>query len=150
MEKNKDKEIAKPAAVAVGRRKRAVARARLYLSSAEVLWNGRKLEKGDVFVNGMPIDEYFTDPFSRGRYQELFRTTNTAGRFIITVLVKGSGPSGQAGAVVLALARVLCKFDEKFRPILKKKGYLTRDPREKERKKPGLPGARKEKASPKR
>lgn len=135
---------------AVGRRKTAVARARVYPATAEVLIKDKKLVKGDTFVNGVPIGEYFRDPYSKERYTELFRTTNTADRFIITVVVEGSGISGQLGAVTLAIARAMCKIDPKFRAVLRKKDYLTRDPRGKERKKVGQPGARKKKSSPKR
>jgi small subunit ribosomal protein S9 len=135
---------------AVGRRKTAVARARIYPSSADVVIGGKKLERGETYVNGVTIDQYFRDPYSKERYTELFRTTNTVGRFIITVVTEGSGISGQLGATTLAIARALCKIDPKFRAILRKKDYLTRDPRMRERKKPGLPGARKKKSSPKR
>lgn len=126
---------------AVGRRKTAVARARIYPAASEVIIDGKKLEKGDIYVNGLP---------SASAYAELYRTTNTVGRFITTVVVAGSGQSGQLGAVTLAIARALVQADPKFRPILRKKGFLTRDPRSKERKKPGLMGARKQKSSPKR
>jgi small subunit ribosomal protein S9 len=135
---------------AVGRRKTATAKARLHLGDKDVLVGDKKLNKGDVYVNSMPIETYFKDPFARSLYTEVFRTTNTSNRFITTVMVEGSGPSGQAGAVVLAIARALCIIDPKFRPILRKKGFMTRDPRMKERKKPGLMGARKQKSSPKR
>lgn len=136
--------------LAVGRRKSAIARARIYPSSAEVTIAGKKLEKGETYVNGMPIEKYFRDPFSKAKYQELFRTTNTVGRFITTVIVEGSGASGQLGATTLAIARALVQADPKFRSNLRKKGFMTRDPRGKERKKAGLPGARKKKSSPKR
>lgn len=135
---------------AVGRRKTATAKARLHLGDKEVMVGDKKLNKGDIYVNNKPIDIYFTDPFAKSLYTEVFRTTNTGNRFITTVMVEGSGPSGQVGAVVLAIARALCAIDPKFRPILRKKGFMTRDPRMKERKKPGLMGARKQKSSPKR
>ncbi len=133
-----------------GRRKTATARARLYLPNQEIVVGGQKLSKGDVYVNNLPIEKYFPDPFARAQYTEVFRTTNTASRFITTVLVEGSGKSGQLGAVILAISRALCTVDPKFKPILRKKGFITRDPRAKERKKPGLMGARKQKQSPKR
>lgn len=134
---------------AVGRRKTASARARLY-SSAQMEFGGKMLNKGEIFVNDLPAAEYFNDEISRDSYFEIFRTTNSTNRFITIVKVRGSGMSGQLGAVVLALARAMVKVDPKFKPLLRKKGYLTRDPRSKERKKPGLMGARKEKQSPKR
>ena len=135
---------------AVGRRKTAIARARIYPATSNVVIGEKKLEKGDVYVNGMPIEKYFRDPFSKFQYSELFRTTNTSGRFITTVVVEGSGASGQLGATTLAIARALVEIDPKFQTILRKKDFMTRDPRGKERKKAGLPGARKRKSSPKR
>ncbi|MCL4389765.1 MAG: mitochondrial small ribosomal subunit protein uS9m [Patescibacteria group bacterium] len=133
-----------------GRRKTATARARLYLPTQEIKIADQNLKKGDVYVNNLPIEKYFSDPFAKAQYEEIFRTTNTADRFITTVLVEGSGPSGQLGAVILAIARALVKVDPKFKISLRKKGFMTRDPRAKERKKPGLMGARKQKSSPKR
>lgn len=144
------KETTIPWYSAVGRRKSAVARARLYLNSAEVIVNEKKLEKGDIYVNGKPIDTYFAGPYAKAVIAEIFKVTNTVDRFITTLLVEGSGSTGQLGAVSLAITRALCLFDPKFRTILRKKGFTTRDPRAKERKKPGLPGARKKKSSPKR
>lgn len=136
--------------MAVGRRKTAIARARLYPGTSEVMVGEKKLERGDTYVNGLPIDQVFRDPYSKAVFAEIFRTTNTAGRFIITVVVEGSGQMGQAGAVSLAISRVLVMADPKFKNILRKKDFMTRDPRMKERKKAGQPGARKKKSSPKR
>lgn len=133
-----------------GRRKTATARARLHLPTQEILVNGKKLEKGDVYVNGTQIDKYFNDANAKAMYSEVFRTTNTMNRFITTVHVSGSGKTGQLGATVLAIARALVTVDPKFKTTLRKKGFMTRDPRMKERKKPGLMGARKQKSSPKR
>lgn len=134
----------------VGRRKTAVARARIYPGGAEVTIGDKKLEKGEIYVNGMPIDQYFKNQFAKAMYEEMFRTTNTTGRFITTIVVRGSGINGQLGAVILGIARALVEVDPKFRAILRKKTFLTRDSRAKERKKPGLMGARKQKSSPKR
>lgn len=133
-----------------GRRKTATARARLYLPTQEVVINGQKLEKGDVYVNGIQIEKYFNDAVAKAAYSEVYRTTNTMNRFITTLIVSGSGKTGQLGAVVLAIARALVTVDPKFKTTLRKKGFMTRDPRMKERKKPGLMGARKQKSSPKR
>ncbi len=135
---------------AVGRRKTATARVRLYPGNAEVEISGKKLQKGETYVNGQPIDSYFSDPVAKDYYSEIYRTTNSGNRFITMIKVEGSGMSGQLGAVGLALARALVKIDPKFKSTLRKKGYMTRDPRMKERKKPGLMGARKQKSSPKR
>ena len=143
---NKDKRYY----IGVGRRKTAIARARIYPGSEDVIIAGAKLNKGDVMVNGVAIEKFFPGVIAKALYTELYRTTNTAGRFITTVMVSGSGASGQLGAVTLAIARALCEVDPKFRPLLRKKNFMTRDPRMKERKKPGLMGARKQKSSPKR
>jgi small subunit ribosomal protein S9 len=125
---------------AVGRRKRAIARIRLF----------RK--PGDILVNDLPIAKYFPGEISKTFYLEPFRTCNVIDKYHATIKVFGSGKSGQLGAVIHGLARVLVKADEaKFRPILKKKGFLTRDPRKKERRKVGTGGkARRKKQSPKR
>ncbi len=136
--------------LSVGRRKTAIARARLYQGTSEVMVGDKKLERGDVYVNGVALDQFFKDPYSKAVFAEIFRTTNSAGRFIITVVVEGSGQMGQMGAVSLAISRVLVLADPKFKPILRKKDFMTRDPRMKERKKAGQPGARKKKSSPKR
>lgn len=133
-----------------GRRKTATARARLYLPTKEVVISGKKLERGDIYVNNLPIESYFSGALAKEQYTEVYRTTNTIGRFITTVIVSGSGSTGQLGATTLAISRALVKVDPKFRATLRKKGYMTRDPRAKERKKPGLMGARKQKSSPKR
>ncbi|MEK7565456.1 MAG: uS9 family ribosomal protein [Patescibacteria group bacterium] len=135
---------------AVGRRKTATARVRLYPASAEVLVGEQKLAKGEIYVNNQPIEKYFSTVQDKATYTEIFRSTNTIGRFIATIKVEGSGMSGQMGAVVLAISRALALSDPKHKEILARKGLLTRDPRAKERKKPGLMGARKQKSSPKR
>lgn len=122
----------------VGRRKTSIARAILFC------------EKGELIVNGKPIETYFKSPMEKTFYSEVFRTTNMIGRWSGKITVSGGGPNSQLGAVILAISRVLSKFDDRNRSILRKKGYLTRDPRAKERKKPGLMGARKQKQSPKR
>lgn len=133
-----------------GRRKTATARARLYALGQEVLVGSEKLSKGDVYINNLSAEKYFSDPFAKTQFAELFRTTNTADRFITTISVSGSGKSGQLGAATLAIARALCVFDPKFKTTLRKKGFMTRDPRARQREKAGLMGARKQKQSPKR
>jgi len=133
-----------------GRRKTATASARLYPHDEGIEINGKKLERGEIYVNNLPFNQYFHGPFAQEYVAELYRTTNSANRFITTIKVEGSGKSGQLGASGLAIARAMLKVDPKFKSTLRKKGYLTRDPRAKERKKPGLMGARKEKQSPKR
>ena len=116
---------------ALGRRKSAVAR--VYLSTG----------KGTISINDRPLDEYFKEDTLRYIVNQPLNLTETAGSFDIKINVVGGGIKGQAEAVRLGIARALCKVDtEKYRPVLKSNGFLTRDAREVERKKPGQPGAR--------
>ncbi len=135
---------------AVGRRKESTARIRLHVGSVSM--NNGEVTKGAIRINGRPVENYFPGEVSKKMYLEPFRTTNTIGRFAVTIKVEGGGLAGQLGAVVHGLSRALVKVDpEKFRPILKKRGFLTRDPRAKERRKAGFAGkARARKQSPKR
>lgn len=138
---------------AVGRRKNATARVRLHVVKDEnMTMNGVTLAKGDVLVNGRPAEQYFAGEIMKKMYLEPFRTTNTIGRFVVSVVITGGGLSGQLNAMVHGISRALEKTDkEKFRPILKKRGFLKRDPRTRERRKPGRAGkARAQKQSPKR
>lgn len=138
---------------AIGRRKTATARVRLYPAVKEkVVINGLSLSPDQIIVNGKPIKEYFRGSIFEKLYFEPFKATNTMGRFAATIKVDGSGLMGQLGAVVHGISRVLYKIDrETYRPILKSNGLLTRDPRMKERRKAGLAGkARAGKQSPKR
>lgn len=122
----------------VGRRKSAVARVRLFAGS------------GAFTVNEKPVNEYFSlSPLLANVMGPLKVTANEA-RFTISAQVKGGGPAGQADAVALGLARALLAADTTFKSALRKAGLLTRDPREKERKKPGLKKARKAKQYTKR
>ncbi|MGQ9502475.1 MAG: 30S ribosomal protein S9 [Anaerolineae bacterium] len=116
----------------IGRRKAATARVRIYPGG-----------DGTIIVNDRPVEQYFTREWDIKNLSEPLVATNNMGRFNITVHVKGGGVTGQADAVRLGLARALLKFDPENRPILRKAGMLTRDPRAKERKKPGLKRARK-------
>lgn len=135
----------------VGRRKEASARVRIY-NLDTVTWGGMELKRGDIAVNNKYIEYYFSGDISKAQYLEPLRTTNTFGKYIITVSVKGGGPHGQLEATIHGISRSLNKLDvEKHRPILKKKGYLTRDARVRERRKVGTGGkARRQKQSPKR
>jgi len=138
---------------AVGRRKNATARVRLHVIKDESMtMSGVTLAKGDVLVNGRPAEQYFAGEIMKKMYLEPFRTTNTIGRFVVSVVITGGGLSGQLNAMVHGISRALEKTDkEKFRPILKKRGFLKRDPRTRERRKPGRAGkARAQKQSPKR
>ena len=113
-----------------GRRKQSVARVRLY--------NGT----GKVTINGRDIDDYFGLETLKLLVNSPLVLTETAGKFDIVVNVVGGGCSGQAGAIRHGIARALLEFDPNLRPALKKAGFLTRDPRMKERKKYGLKAAR--------
>ncbi|WP_448592560.1 30S ribosomal protein S9 [Thermoflexus hugenholtzii] len=123
----------------VGRRKRAVARVRLYTGGT-----------GVFIVNNKPVQDYFVRPQDLHHLFEPLRLVGLEGKLDVTVKVEGGGLTGQAGAVRLGLARALLAIDPSLRPLLKQHGMLTRDPREKERKKPGLKRARKAPQSPKR
>jgi small subunit ribosomal protein S9 len=134
----------------VGKRKEAVARLRLYTNSLPEV-TGEDVKKGDMFVNGKRIENYFIGQTAKAAYEEPFRITNTLGKYTLTVKVEGGGPNGQMEAFIHALSRVLSSMDEKNKAILKKKGFLTRDARVRERRKVGMGGkARRKKQSPKR
>ena len=122
---------AKPYFYGTGRRKKSVARVRIYPGS------------GAITVNGRNIDDYFGLDTLHLIVNQPFGVTGTEGKFDIVANVKGGGMSGQAGAIRHGLARALLAVDENYRPALKKAGFLTRDPRMKERKKYGLKAARK-------
>ena len=116
---------------ALGRRKSAVAR--VYLSTG----------KGSITINGRTLDEYFKEDTLKYIVNQPLNVTETAANFDIKINVDGGGIKGQAEAIRLGIARALCKVDaESYRPVLKSNGFLTRDAREVERKKPGQPGAR--------
>ncbi len=138
---------------AVGRRKESTARVRLYTATKdEVTLGEKKVKKGEMIVNKRRVGEYFAGAVSEKLYMEPFRTTNTAGRFVVSAIISGGGLYGQLGAFIHGVSRALEKVDkDKFRPILKKKNFLTRDPRRKERRKAGnAQKARAKKQSPKR
>ena len=117
----------------VGRRKSATARVRLY--------TGDNLCQ--IVVNGRPAVEYFTRRGDLDVVQEPLEAAGLEANFFVSVLVRGGGVTGQAGAVRHGVARALVKSDPELRPVMRKGGFLTRDPRVKERKKPGLKRARK-------
>ena len=114
-----------------GRRKTAVARVRLAVGS------------GKFTVNGRTMDKYFLTETQRTQVLLPLSLTSTAAKFDVRVNVAGGGPNGQAGAVRHGIARALLEADINLRPALKAEGLLTRDPRMRERKKYGQPGARK-------
>lgn len=137
---------------AVGKRKEAVARLRLYSDLKESPQvEGVKLSKGDIFVNGKKIEDYFKGKVAKAIYEEPLKITNNLEKYSLTVKVVGGGQRSQLEAYVHALSKVLSIIDEKNRHILKKKGFLTRDARVRERRKVGMGGkARRVKQSPKR
>ena len=114
-----------------GRRKKSVAR--VYLVPG----------KGEITINKRAFDEYVGLETLKKIINQPFVATKTEGKYNVLVNVFGGGTSGQAGAIRHGIARALLEVDKDFRPILKKEGYLTRDPRMKERKKYGLKSARK-------
>ena len=115
---------------AVGRRKKAVARVRLVPG------------EGNITINKRDIDNYFGVETLKMTVRQPLTLTLTTGRFDVLVNVYGGGFTGQAGAIRHGIARALIKADEELRPAVKKAGFLTRDPRMKERKKYGLKAAR--------
>lgn len=114
-----------------GRRKTAVARVRMAAGT------------GKITVNGRPMENYFVVDAQRLQVMQPLTMTDTTAKFDIRVSVNGGGPNGQAGAVRHGIARALLRADANLRPTLKAGGMLTRDPRMRERKKYGQPGARK-------
>ena len=121
-----------------GRRKSAVAR--VYL----------KPGKGDIVVNGKPVDEFFSRETGRMVVRQPLEVTENVGRFDIQVNVTGGGESGQAGAVRHGITRALIDYDAALKPMLSQAGFVTRDAREVERKKVGLHSARRRKQFSKR
>nr|WP_233488766.1 30S ribosomal protein S9 [Blastococcus sp. TF02-9] len=115
----------------VGRRKEAIVRVRLVPGSGQFSLNGRTLE------------QYFPNKVHQQLVREPFVTLEKAEQYDVIALLKGGGVTGQAGALRLAIARALIEVEAEDRPALKKAGFLTRDPRVKERKKYGLKKARK-------
>ena len=121
---------AKPYFYGTGRRKSSVARVRIMPGT------------GAITINGRDIDDYFGLGTLKLIVNQPFEATGTAGTFDLICTVKGGGVSGQAGAIRHGLARALLQADPNYRLVLKKAGFLTRDPRMKERKKYGLKAAR--------
>ena len=113
-----------------GRRKKSIAR--VYLVPVT----------GNITINKRSIDEYFGLETLKVTVRQPLTATETLDKFDVLVNVHGGGTTGQAGAIRHGISRALLHADAEFRPVLKKAGFLTRDPRMKERKKPGLKGAR--------
>ena len=114
-----------------GRRKKSIARVRLM--------DG----KGNITVKGVELDKYFGTEILKVIVNQPFSVTNTTGKYDVIAKVEGGGFTGQAGAIRHGIARALNEANAEFRPALKQNGFLTRDPRMKERKKYGLKKARK-------
>ena len=114
----------------VGRRKAAVAR--VYVKSG----------KGDITINNRPLETYFPLEILQYVVKQPLLVTDNVGSYDITINLDGGGIKGQAEAARLGIARALCEIDAEMRPVLKKSGFMTRDSRVVERKKPGQPGAR--------
>jgi small subunit ribosomal protein S9 len=117
--------------IVVGRRKNSVARVRLVPGT------------GEIKINKRPVQEYLKRETLKMIVEQPLEVTATIGKYDVIVNVDGGGLSGQAGAIRLGIARALLKVNEDFRAVLKKNGFLTRDPRMVERKKYGMAGARK-------
>ena len=116
--------------IATGRRKTAIARVRLSKGSGQIVVNDRKFE------------DYFPTTDLRLIVEAPFKIVEGVGQYDVVAICEGGGPAGQAGALRHGISRALIQADENLRAVLKKAGFLTRDPRMKERKKPGQPGAR--------
>ena len=116
---------------ATGRRKTSIAR--IQMRSGE----------GNITVNDRPMEEYFPTVQLQNSLVYPLHVADSAQKYDINIIAQGGGVTGQVGAIRLALSRALLKVDAELRPTLKAEGLLTRDPRMKERKKPGQPGARK-------
>ena len=138
---------------AVGRQREAVARVRIYPHVKDgQAWENTPVQKGQIIVNGLPVEKYFPGPIQKAAYMRPFALTSTGEKYAVTVKVAGGGRSGQLDAMIQGFARALSSLDVvKFRPLLKKAGLLTRDARVRERRKVGMGGkARRKKQSPKR
>jgi small subunit ribosomal protein S9 len=139
---------------AVGRRKEAVARVRLYITGREKVSTveGGKIKQGDIVVNKKPVAEIFNSASAKIRLAQPFKSTNTEERFAVSAHIVGGGPNGQLEALILGIARALEKSDKDvIRPLLKENGLLTRNPKVRQRRMVGTGGkARRKKQSPKR
>jgi small subunit ribosomal protein S9 len=123
--------VTKPLVQSTGRRKEAVARARL------------RTGDGKITINGREVEDFFPNPTHRMILSEPLRLTQTEEAYDVDVTMHGGGVTGQAGALRLAIARALIELDPELRPALKRAGFLSRDDRKKESKKYGLKKARK-------
>lgn len=139
---------------AIGKRKSATARVRIYpvQKGKEVGVYSQKIKAGEIFVNKKSITQVFPHSYEKNKYNTPLELTQTLEKFAISIVVKGGGKTGQLEAIIHGLSRAIEKFDrETYRSLLKKEGLLKRDARKKERRKVGTGGkARRKKQSPKR
>jgi len=138
---------------AVGRRKESVAIVRLYIvgKNESINVDNLKIKRGEIFVNGKPIESIFNSLDEKTIYLRPLKLTENQDRFAISIKVSGGGRTSWLGAISLGMARALVLADPNVKPILRQNGLLTRDPRTRERRKVGTGGkARREKQSPKR
>lgn len=144
-----NKKSKKAYTLAVGRRRSAVARVRLH--KTKVLWDGIEVNLGEIYVNSKPIAEYFQNEYAKTSFLEILKSTNTTNKYGFTVKVSGGGTKGQLNAVLHGVANAMVALETDHRPVLKKKGLLTRDSRVRQRRKVGMGGkSRRKKQSPKR
>ena len=131
-----------------GRRKAAIARIRLFVNGLPA---GDEVKKGDILINGKKAEAYFGGAVAKATYEEPFKITNTLGKYTFSVKIVGGGTKSQLEAFIHAVSKGLSSLDEKSKHILKKKGFLTRDARVRQRRQVGMGGkARRKRQSPKR
>ena len=130
----------------VGKRKEAVARIKLYPNGSG------ELKKGEIIINGKKIEEYFPNQVQKAKYLEPLHITNSIGKYTFTVKISGGGTSSQLDALIFGISRALSLLEpQKYKTVLRKKGFLTRDARVRERRKVGMGGkSRRKRQSPKR
>lgn len=138
----------------VGRRREAIARVRLYITAKnkEVAVGSEKIGKGQIIINGKPLEQFAVNEYDRVRVLRPLRLTEADNRFAISIKAFGGGFNGQIEAIQHGISRALTLVDkEEYKPILKKDGLLTRDSRARQRRMVGKGGkARRQKQSPKR
>ncbi|MCX7996359.1 MAG: 30S ribosomal protein S9 [Patescibacteria group bacterium] len=138
----------------VGRRREAIARVRLHIltKEKEITVAGQKVAKGQILVNGKPLEVFAVNDYDKVRILKPLRLTESDARFAITVKTVGGGFNGQVEAIRHGISRALTLVDkEEYKPLLKKEGLLTRDPRARQRRMVGKGGkSRRAKQSPKR
>lgn len=138
---------------AIGRRREATVRVRLYIThkDKETIVGSVKIKPGEIMVNKKPVQAYFPALAEKVTYLKPLKLTDSEVRFAISILTRGGGRAAQLEAMVLGISRALIKVNPTYRPALKKAGYLTRDARIRQRRRVGMGGkSRRAKQSPKR